>query len=227
MSNMLAIRCAAVLSLLLTAEMNLAQRQPQRGAATITTGGGETAGVMSVESQRVLVNQYCATCHNDTTKAGGMSLAALDLAHIDQHAELVEKMIRKLRVGMMPPAGARRPETAVLQNFALSLETAIDKVAATSVNPGARLSQRLTRTEYAHSIRELLGIDVDVDPYLPPDTLSGAFDNIADTQSFTPTQMDGYMRAAAKISREALGDPNAMSVTATYSMPTTASQNRD
>ena len=227
MSNMLAIRCAAVLSLLLSTEVNLARRQPQRGAATTTTGGDQTAGVMSLESQRALVNQYCATCHNDTTKAGGMSLAALDLAHIDQHAELVEKMIRKLRVGMMPPAGARRPETAVLQNFALSLETAADKAAATTVNPGARLSQRLTRTEYAHSVRELLGIDVDVDPYLPPDTLSGAFDNIADTQSFTPTQMDGYMRAAAKISREALGDPNALSVTVTYSMPTTASQMRD
>ena len=226
MRHVLAIPGAVILGLLLTAPMNLAQRQqPGKAVAPVTVG--DSAGTLSIESQRALVSQFCETCHNDRTKAGGMSLSIMDLAHAEQHADLAEKMIRKLRVGMMPPAGSRRPDPATLQNLAASLEKAIDKAAATTLNPGARLSQRLTRTEYANSIRDLLGMDVDVTPYLPSDTLSGAFDNIADAQTFTPTEMDGYMRAAARISREALGDPNAISVTATYSMPTTASQNRD
>src|SRR5438105_9781926 len=105
MTNMLAIRRVLILGVFMAVEVGLA-------------GPQQDAGRLPVKSQRTVVNQYCATCHNDNTKAGGMSLAAVDLAHIEQHAELAEKMIRKLRAGMMPPPGARRPDADTLQNLA-------------------------------------------------------------------------------------------------------------
>ena len=129
-----------------------------------------------------------------------MSLANFDPARIEQNAEVVEKMIRKLRAGMMPPPGARRPEGDVLTQFVTALETRVDAAAAANPNPGHRTFQRLNRAEYARSIRELLDLDVDVNAFLPPDTMSAGFDNIADVQGVSPTLLEGYLRAAAKIS---------------------------
>jgi hypothetical protein len=181
---------------------------------------------MPLETETALVKQYCQVCHNDKLKSGGMTLTSLDLAHVDHNAELAEKVIRKLRAGMMPPAGARRPEAADLTKFAASLEAAVDQAAANHLNPGKRPFQRLTRTEYAQAIHELLQVDLDVTQYLPPDAVSGAFDDIADVQSFSATLMDGYMRAAAMISREALGVPKPEPAIVTYSTSRTTTQTR-
>ena len=93
-------------------------------------------------------------------------------------------MIRKLRAGMMPPAGAKRPEEATITAFAASLEGRIDRAAALTPNPGARPFQRLNRAEYARAVKDLLDVDVDVTAYLPPDTISHSFDNVADVQGF-------------------------------------------
>src|SRR5262245_45112838 len=87
-------------------------------------------GAMPIEAQRALVTQYCQGCHNDTVKSGNMSLTSLDLAHIDQNAELAEKIIRKLGVGLMPPAGARRPDKQTINAFRSALEAQLDKAAA-------------------------------------------------------------------------------------------------
>ncbi len=135
-------------------------------------------------------------------------------------------MIRKLRAGMMPPAGARRPDEATLTTFASSLETRIDRAASVRPNPGRRPFQRLNRAEYAAAIEGLLGISVDVSALLPPDTISHGFDNIADVQAFSPTVLEGYLRAAAKISRDALGDPAAAPSGVIYKVPRTAAQLR-
>ena len=94
------------------------------------------------------------------------------------------------------------------------------------MNPGRRPFQHLTRTEYARSIHDLLGIDVDVTALLPPDSLSAGFDNIADSQAFSPALMEGYIRAAAKISRDALGDPKADPTSVTFKIPRTSNQLR-
>lgn len=179
-----------------------------------------------IESQTALVKQYCAGCHSDRAKAGGLSLASFDAAAIEQHPDVTEKMIRKLRAGMMPPAGAKRPEQDTLAAFASSLETRIERAAATRPNPGRRPFQRLNRAEYASAVEGLLGIDVDVSALLPPDTISHGFDNIADVQSFSPTVLEGYLRAAAKISRDALGDPTAAPSGVIYKVPRTAAQLR-
>jgi hypothetical protein len=181
------------------------------------------------ESQTALVKQYCATCHNDRNKnnAGGLSLASFDAAkvgHDAQVAEVAEKMIRKLRSGMMPPPNARRPDAPVLASFAASMETRLDQAAVLNPNPGRRPFQRLNRAEYTRSISALLSLDVDVNAFLPPDTLSAGFDNVADAQTFSATLMEGYLRAASRISALAVGDPKASASEFTYKVPRTGSQ---
>ncbi len=176
--------------------------------------------------QTALVKQYCVTCHNDRSKAGQMSLQAFDAAKLEEHGELTEKMIRKLRSGMMPPSGARRPEPDVLTGLLTSFESRMDRHAALNPNPGSRPFQRLNRAEYSNAVRDLLSVDVDVSTYLPPDTISHGFDNVADSQTFSPTLMDGYLRAASQISRLAVGDRNASATSTTYKIPRAASQMR-
>src|SRR5688572_11303809 len=176
--------------------------------------------------QNALLKQYCVTCHNDRTKAGTMSLQSFDAATVLEHPELAEKMIRKLRAGMMPPVGARRPEPAVLSGLAAAFETKIDRAAVLNPNPGWRPSQRLNRAEYARAVKDLLAVEVDVNQFLPADTISDGFDNIADTQTISATLMDGYLRAASQISRLAVGDRNASATSITWKVPRTASQMR-
>jgi len=161
----------------------------------------------SVESQRALVNQYCAGCHNDKVKSGGFSWAAVDLAHPDQSAAQMERVVRKIRAGMMPPAGARRPDAVALKSFAAGIESRIDQAANAHPYIKPPALHRLNRTEYRNSVRDLLDIDVDVSGLLPADPKAGSFDNMADALTMTPALMQGYIRAAEKISRDAVGDP--------------------
>src|SRR5262250_554102 len=217
MKQILGVLAIGILSLVVGSSVQLAQRGP------ITTPVPST---ISVDAQNALVAQYCATCHNDKTRSGGMTLTSLNLAHPDQNPELAEKVIRKLRAGMMPPPGAKRPDIETSRAFATALESAIDKVAALHPNPGWRSFQRLSQAEYARSIHDLLGIDVDVSTFLPPDSLHDGFDNIAEAQSFSPAVLEGYMRAAGNIVVEALGDPNASPTSATYSLSSTTNQLR-
>ena len=182
---------------------------------------------LSIEAQNTLVSTTCSTCHDDEAKTGGLTLEHFDAATIDQHADIAEKMIRKLRAGMMPPPTVKdRPDNATLTAFAASLEARIDQVAALHPNPGRRSFQRLNRAEYGRAIHDLLDIDVDVNAFLPPDTVSHGFDNIADVQSFSPTLMQGYLSAASKIASVALGDRTASPTEATYKVPRTESQMR-
>jgi hypothetical protein len=178
--------------------------------------------------QTALVKTYCATCHTDRTKdrTGGLSFQAFDATKLEETGETTERMIRKLRAGMMPPPGAKRPEPAVLQTLLTSFETRMDKYAALNPNPGSRPFQRLNRAEYHNAVKDLLDLDIDVSTYLPPDTISHGFDNVADAQTFSPTLMDGYLRAASQISRLAVGDRNASASSVTYKIPRAASQMR-
>src|SRR5262249_11818063 len=176
--KILGMICIAALCVLAGSSLHLAQRASTAGSAASTA--------MSVESQNALVTQYCTSCHNDKARSGGMTLTNLNLAHPDQNVELAEKVIRKLRAGMMPPPGAKRPDVETSKAFATALENAIDKAAGAHPNPGWRSFQRLSQAEYARSIHDLLGIDADVTTLLPPDSLHDGFDNIADAQSFSP-----------------------------------------
>ena len=155
---------------------------------------------------QTIVSQVCTNCHNDRRLLGNMSLErfVVETAHLE--AETAEKMIRKLRAGMMPPPGIRRPAAEDLLELALTLEARVDAAAADRPDPGARSFQRLNRVEYERSIRALLGLEVDASAYLPNETISAGFDNIADVQNLSATLLEGYLTAASEISRVALGD---------------------
>ena len=179
---------------------------------------------MSSATQAEVVSQYCATCHSERGKAGGLSLAEWDTKRGAEHRDVTEKMIHKLRAGMMPPSGAKRPPAAVLTQFVGALESRMDALAVADPNPGWRPFQRLNRAEYAREIKYLLGLEIDVTAFLPADTISDGFDNVADVQTFSPTLMEGYLRAASRIAMLAIGDPEATATQATFKLPKTASQ---
>jgi hypothetical protein len=169
------------------------------------------------------LNTYCIGCHNDKLRRGDLSLATFDAAKAGEHAEVAEKIVRKLRTGMMPPReAARKLDAATRLALATALETTLD--AAAPANPGHRTFQRLNRAEYAAAVRSLFGLDIDVSKYLPADTISASFDNIADVQMPSATVMQGYMRAAAHVSRVAVGDPSIDASSTQYEVPRTKSQ---
>ena len=188
----------------------------------VLTGAGTAAVLAFVHPDdpdnpdNEVVQEYCVRCHNDRRLLGGMSLERFDAADATASAELAERMIRKLRAGMMPPPGARRPDENVLTGLAVALEEQLDQAAEEQPNPGRRTFQRLNRAEYAASVRALLDLEIDAGKYLPLDTKSANFDNIADVQLLSATLADGYLRAAAEVSRLALGDPHVTPSEATY-----------
>ena len=181
---------------------------------------------LNPEAARALITEYCLGCHDRGGAKGDLVLETFDPARPEEQLPIAEKMIRKLRAGMMPPPGAERPESSQLQALAESLEARLDQHATRRPNPGRRPFQRLNRAEYARSVRELVGIDVDVSAFLPADTVSHNFDNIADVQLLSPTVLEGYLRAATTIARDAVGDPEASPGSTTYKVPRTASQLR-
>ena len=170
------------------------------------------------------IEQYCTRCHSEQRQRGGLVLEGFDVENASEHADIAERMIKKLRAGMMPPSGARRPEEVVLSDLADELETRLDDAWEDDPEPGTRLFQRLNRAEYAAAVEHLLGIDVDVSSYLPLDTKSNNFDNIADVQMPSATVVEGYLRAAGQIARLALGDPEAEVGNTIYRMPRIAGQ---
>jgi mono/diheme cytochrome c family protein len=182
--------------------------------------------VFGPAEQSAMVKQYCTGCHNDRAKAGQLSLAAFDAsaAANPDHVTTTEKMIRKLRAGMMPPASARRPEAEQIKALAIALESRIDRAAVTNPNPGSRPFQRLNRAEYGRAVRDMLDVDIDVAGLLPPDSISNGFDNVADSQAFSTTLMESYLRAAAKVTALAIGDKEAAATETNYRVPKTASQ---
>ncbi len=171
-----------------------------------------------------VVKTYCQRCHNDTQKRGNLSLVTFDVSQAARAADVAEKMVAKLRSGMMPPPGQKRPTADTLQALVETLESQLDSAAASDPNPGSRSFQRLNRAEYTAAIRELLSLETDAGAYLPLDTKSDNFDNIADVQTLSPTLLDAYLRAATDISWRAVGNPRATPSSATYSVPRTASQ---
>src|SRR5690242_11074727 len=145
--------------------------------------------VMTVAEQDRLVHTICTQCHIDRIKPGGLSFEHLHMQTLPvQHPQIAEQMLAKLKAGMMPKQSApERPDQASIDAFVHSLETRIDRRAALHPDPGSRSFQRLNRVEYAESIRTMLGLDLDMSEWLPPDTMSHNFDNIADVQDFSPT----------------------------------------
>src|SRR6185369_9343201 len=122
-----------------------------------------------VQANEALVKRYCATCHNEKLKTGGLTLENLDLSNVSAHAETLEKVIRKLGTGSMPPQGMPRPDKATLDGFATWLEASLDRSASTKPNPGHATLHRLNRTEYGNAVKDILGLEIDEAALLPSD----------------------------------------------------------
>ncbi len=171
-----------------------------------------------------VVQRYCVVCHNDRLETGNLSLDGFAVEAAHERAEVAEKMIRKLRAGMMPPPGMRRPPPDTLLALVRELETVVDREAARDRFPGSRRFQRLNRAEYERVIRELLDLEIEAGRWLPADTYLGSFDNMSDAQGLSTTLIEAYLRAATEVSRIAVGDPDALSRTGRYSNPIAVSQ---
>lgn len=182
--------------------------------------------VSTVAGQRAFIDANCVACHNERVRSGGFTWAEVDLAKPERHAEALEKAILKVRAGMMPPPGPKRPTDASLTAFAVALEAGLDKAAAAAPAPGRPALHRLNRTEYANAVRDLLGLTVDVSQLLPADEMSRGYANISDVLTTSEALIDGYVRAAGRISRLALGDASQSRAVSTYTVPRVVSQLR-
>ena len=173
-----------------------------------------------------VVQQYCVVCHNDALLTGNLSLQDFSVADAEERANTAEKMIRKLRAGMMPPPGVPRPAGDTLLALVETLESEVDRAAAAATAPALveRLFQRLSRAEYERVVHDLLALEVEADKWLPPDLLIESFDNMAAAQSSSTTVLDAYLRAATDISRLAVGNSEAVSSTTKYANPSELSQ---
>src|SRR5262245_56183448 len=169
-----------------------------------STAPGVPSGATAATS-RALLDRYCVTCHSDRLKTANLSLQELDLAKAAEQAEVWEKVIRKLRAGVMPPPDIPRPPLRDYEALRDWLENEIDRVAATGTAPGSVVLHRLNRTEYANAIRDLLDLQIDATTLLPPDDSANGFDNIAGSLTISPTLLDSYTTAAARVVRMAIG----------------------
>jgi mono/diheme cytochrome c family protein len=175
---------------------------------------------------RAIVDQYCVTCHSARLKTGDLVLERLDMSHVDADAAIWEKVVRKLRAGVMPPQGARHPDEATTHGLIAWLENQLDRGAEAHSNPGRPLLHRLNRAEYKNAVRDLLSLDVDVTTLLPPDDSAYGFDNISDVLGVSPSLQERYLAAAGRISRLAVGDPTMRPGSDTYRVPQDLSQNQ-
>ncbi len=171
-----------------------------------------------------VLQKYCITCHNERSKAAGLSLDKLDVSNVPSGADTWEKVIRKVRVGMMPPQGAPRPDQETQRALVSFLTTELDRAATAKPNPGRGLIHRLNRTEYTNAIRDLFALDVDPSSLLPPDDSAYGFDNIADALSVSPVLLERYLTAADKIVSLAVGDPETGPYGQTFRIRQDASQ---
>jgi hypothetical protein len=192
-------------------------------AKTSAKSPARSAAIMAPDD---VIQGYCVDCHNDKDKdtTAGLSFEKFTVGTVADHPDVGERMIRKLRAGMMPPPGNPAPDAASYSALISSLETRLDAAGAAKPNPGGRTFQRLNRAEYGRAVKDLLGLEVNPGNWLPLDSMSANFDNIADEQMLSATLLEAYLNAASDISRLAIGDRKAPSVDRTYANSTYASQ---
>ena len=192
---------------------------PRDAAAPTATVSGNAA---DATAQRGIVNQYCVPCHNARLKTAGLLLDQLDLEQLGSHPDIGEKVVRKLRAGLMPPTGNRRPDPATMESLIRGMEATLDRAAAPHLPPPGL--HRLNSTEYTNTIRDLLALEVDASKFLPPDDSTRGFDNIAGALTMSPALMEAYLSAAGKISRLAMGDVSSPTQ-AVFDVPGDTAQN--
>jgi hypothetical protein len=173
---------------------------------------------------RAVLDKYCITCHNQRMKTGGLALDVLNLAQVSEHAETLEKIVRKLRTGAMPPVGRPRPDKALSDSVTSWIEAELDRAARERPNPGRSTLHRLNRVEYRNAIRDMLALEIDPAALLPADNAAYGFDNNADALSLSPVLTERYLGASARISEMALARVRGSSSPETFFVPTDRNQ---
>ena len=195
------------------------------GGHSRSTWAQPTPAGQTGSPQRALLDQYCVGCHNERSLTADLALDTLDVDNVAMAPDVWERVVRKLRAGAMPPLPRPRPDRVTYENFTTWLESELDRVAAADPNPGrTEAFHRLNRTEYHNAVRDLLHLEVDVAELLPADGASYGFDNIAGVLGVSPTLLEGYLRAARKISRIAVGRPAPSATTETFRVTNDLSQ---
>jgi mono/diheme cytochrome c family protein len=221
------VAAAASLALTVLAVGHLAAVEPQNSGApqprdrTVSQAGTQPQPpAAAVPPERALLNRYCVGCHNPRTKSGNLVLDGLDVGRVGDEPETWEKVVRKLRGGLMPPAGRPRPDEATYKGFLASLQTQLDAAAAAHPNPGrTEIVHRLNRIEYANAVRDLLALEMNAPDLLPADDSSYGFDNIAGVLKMSSSLMERYLAAAKVVSRLAVGSPPPAATAAIYRVP--------
>jgi hypothetical protein len=181
-----------------------------------------TTAAPDMSATRAMLDKYCVSCHNGRAKTGGLELDSFDLAKLRDHRDMAEKIVLKLRAGMMPPTGMPRPDAAGMNTLIGSMEAELDRNAQPYLEaPGLH---RLNRTEYTNAIRDLLNLQVDAAKFLPADDSTRGFDNQAAALTMSPALMEAYLSAAGKISRLAIGEEAAPSQKV-FEVPADTAQN--
>ena len=192
-----------------------------------SAGSGATnPAAPPVSAPRDVIATYCTSCHNQRLRTAGLTLDSINVDDVAGSAEIWEKVVRKVRGGLMPPAGARQPDAPTRDAFVTSIEAELDRAWAAHPNPGRPLLRRLNRAEFANAVRDLVALDVDVAALLPPDDSAYGFDNISDALNVSPSLQERYLAAAEKIGELAIGDPEAGTLSDTYHVRGDVSQNQ-
>ena len=193
------------------APLGTAAEPPRAAAPRIGSAVPEAAGEV-----RALLDRYCVACHNARLRTADLALDTLDVERVGDAAATWEHVARRLRAGEMPPAGRRRPDAAEAHTMVAWLEAELDRAAAATPDPGRPALHRLNRAEYANAIRDLFGLEIDVNALLPADDEHHGFDNIADVLSVSPTLIERYLAAAQRISQLAVGDTGVRALGTSY-----------
>jgi len=207
--------------------------QAQTGTAKASKVGttARAAENTGPSDAKKFVTIYCVGCHSQAAKNGTnpaskeaarhITLDDLDIDHPEKNPERWELVVRKVRAGMMPPSGLPRPDPVKFEAWMSGLENALDRTTERKVPPPGL--HRLNRTEYANVIKDLLDIEINPAQYLPSDDSTRGFDNVAASLSISPSLLEGYVTAASKISRVAMGNVTT-AVSQTYRVPEDTSQ---
>lgn len=206
---------AALWALVVVHMSDVSAQGPRRTPEQVPSG----RSVSTTAELRSTLDKYCVSCHNDRLKTAGLTLQSADISLIGAHADMWEKVARKLRTHEMPPPGRPRPDAATSSALAVQLENALDKASAANPNPGRVAVHRLNRAEYTNAVRDLLGVEVDGRNLLPDDSNQESFHNIASVLSVSPALLERYLVAASQVSRLAVGSGARVAVTDTYRVP--------
>jgi hypothetical protein len=165
------------------------------------------------------LKSYCTDCHNAAEAAGNVVFEGVSAQSVPAKAKTFEAAIRKLRGGLMPPPGNPRPDQKDIEKFIAWAEQSIDEKGHPA-SAGHVPIQRLNRAQYAATVSDLLGVDIDTTQYLPNEVEVDGFTNIAAALSVSPTFLDQYISLARTVAHLAVGDPHAKVASVYFPPPT-------